>query len=439
MIFEYSKTRQQKKALIKEKIEQQYRLIQQQHKNAMIIDKKIKNSSVDAKEMQAPVKVNVDLFENMEPQNVVNKENKLVVSKQEINELSLKISESTQKEIKIVPLNIYNRTLLSVSQNLKIQELLINELNRINSKETCPNSGLHQSNRDYQGITLVNRYQPYYANGNASGFGDFLRGCYYLIQYCEEKNYTCEIDLSQHLLSFFLKNSGDIKITDTNITIYKFTDINADLSIENNNKIVYKVNNNYELLKTYLNDQEIVDNNLLFVYVNSFPLYPLSLLQKKKMRFFLEPSEDMVSICQEILKRIELFNQPFSIIHIRWGDEYLIENENKFDGKKLNLLKKEIDLILSSSTKYLLIADNNTIKKYIIRLYPFFKTYFKEITHFGEGIILEKEKVKNTMIDFYLMTYAQHIFSFSCYLHGSGFSKWCAETYDIPYICKYIK
>ena len=42
------------------------------------------------------------------------------------------------------------------------------------------------------------------------------------------------------------------------------------------------------------------------------------------------------------------------------------------------------------------------------------------------------------MIDFYLLSLSREIFAFSAYKHGSGFSYWCAKTYDIPYVCKYI-
>jgi len=66
------------------------------------------------------------------------------------------------------------------------------------------------------------------------------------------------------------------------------------------------------------------------------------------------------------------------------------------------------------------------------------KTLFTEITHFGEGVVLEEERVKNTMIDFYLLSLSAAIFSYSSYKHGSGFSYWCAQTYNIPYVCKYI-
>ena len=46
--------------------------------------------------------------------------------------------------------------------------------------------------------------------------------------------------------------------------------------------------------------------------------------------------------------------------------------------------------------------------------------------------------LENTMIDFYIMSYSMAITSFSVYLHGTGFSNWCAITYNIPYECYYI-
>jgi hypothetical protein len=89
-------------------------------------------------------------------------------------------------------------------------------------------------------------------------------------------------------------------------------------------------------------------------------------------------------------------------------------------------------------SKFLLIADNNEIKYLLRDEFPDFKLYFKDITHLGEGVELEREKVKNTLLDFYLMSYATNIYSFTSYPHGSGFSYWCSKLYNIPYNCKYI-
>ena len=48
------------------------------------------------------------------------------------------------------------------------------------------------------------------------------------------------------------------------------------------------------------------------------------------------------------------------------------------------------------------------------------------------------KKLENTMLDFYLISKSKNVMSYSVYEHGSGFSKWCAFTYDIPYYCKYV-
>ena len=64
---------------------------------------------------------------------------------------------------------------------------------------------------------------------------------------------------------------------------------------------------------------------------------------------------------------------------------------------------------------------------------------FNEICHTGEGDNLEYNKLQNVLLDFYLISLASQVVSYSVYEHGTGFSKWCAETYSIPYICKLLK
>jgi hypothetical protein len=107
----------------------------------------------------------------------------------------------------------------------------------------------------------------------------------------------------------------------------------------------------------------------------------------------------------------------------------------------------EIDLTELEKTqdqyqyKYLLISDNTQIKPRLINQHNQkrnIQTLMNEITHLGEGVKLDNEKVKNTLLDLYLISNANQILSYSVYEHGTGFSKWIAETYNIPYTCKYI-
>jgi hypothetical protein len=132
--------------------------------------------------------------------------------------------------------------------------------------------------------------------------------------------------------------------------------------------------------------------------------------------------------------------KKYSVFHIRSGDDYLNKDNKIFYHKYLNKIKSEVQKYIreSPNTKYLVIADNNEIKFILKQNFPNIKIILKEITHFGEGNHLEEDKVKNTLVDFYLLSFANKIISLSTYKHGSGFSYWCAKTFNIPYVSKYI-
>ena len=60
------------------------------------------------------------------------------------------------------------------------------------------------------------------------------------------------------------------------------------------------------------------------------------------------------------------------------------------------------------------------------------------INHFGEGVKQESKQVENSLIEFFTMSLSKEIYSISAYDHGSGFSYWCANLFDIPYSSKVI-
>jgi hypothetical protein len=178
----------------------------------------------------------------------------------------------------------------------------------------------------------------------------------------------------------------------------------------------------------------------LFIYNTMFPYKKIKEEYKNLIRNFFEPNQEMKLYVLDILNSIGLKKNNYSVIHIRSGDKYLNNDSKLFSLKYFNTIINEISLLVKTSngTNFLLSADNNEIKLLINEKFPSIKTFFKRITHLGEANVLERENVKNTMLDFYLLSYTNSIYSFTCYPHGSGFSYWCAQTYNIPYKCKYI-
>jgi hypothetical protein len=307
-----------------------------------------------------------------------------------------------------------------------------------------------------KGIKIIyNVYQSKYSKGaiNGTGFGDFIRGSYFLLEFCEKYNFECKI-LFNNCISKFLKNKTN-KINKTNKTNLNIEQIQPLLSsiqmFHNNNFKEYNIVDDYILHPTldiehimadfvdYMMDCNVY-NGHTFIYCIPYPIDDVSEKFKEMMRNILEPIDEIKYKVQQTLQQVKLNFKNYEVFHIRSGDDYLNKDNKIFYHKYLDQLKNQIHHYIreSPTTKYLVIADNNEIKFILKKHFPNIKIILKEITHFGEGNDLEEEKVKNTLIDFYLLSFAKKIISLSTYKHGSGFSYWCAKTFNIPYVSKYI-
>lgn len=295
-----------------------------------------------------------------------------------------------------------------------------------------------------RGIRVIhNVYQSKYKYGMTStGLGDFIRGSYFLIDFCIKYKFIPKIIFNNCISKFLkVKTSGLERIQDILAQILSFPNGNfMYFNIANDGTIFEPIKDNKRIMSDFVDYLTLVPvyNHTVFAYCISLPMNNISDIAKKYMRTILEPVLEVKLEVNNILEELELVRKEFSVIHIRSGDKYLKQSTCKFNPDYINKLLFAINERIDVNKKYLLISDNNQIKNIILTRFPDMKAVVKEITHFGEGQVLEEEKVKNTLIDFYLLSLTREIFSFSSYKHGSGFSYWCAKTYDIPYICKYI-
>lgn len=290
---------------------------------------------------------------------------------------------------------------------------------------------------------IVNVYQEKYKNNILGyGLGDFIRGSYFVIQYSKLNNKLYDIYFN-HPISNFLKNKfiHDKKIPyeniEFNISLTNFKEFIVDNYIKreffNDKKMLNKI-------KDFFNSQIIV-NGTLYVSSNTYPFREISIDERNFMRYKLEPNDDMVNFIKDNLKKIGLENNKYIIIHIRTGDKYLFDKNKKINNSfKEKIIQNIYNLItIEKNIEFLLISDNINLKKEIANTYNNIKFIDNEITHSGEGQKLDQNKIKNTLLDFYLMSYSSKIYSFTVHTHGSGFAQWCAITYNIPYSLKYIR
>ena len=301
--------------------------------------------------------------------------------------------------------------------------------------------------------TIVNVYQLEYAGGIlASGLGDFIRGSYYLFQVCRKYGLLVSIDLANHPVSMFLEKYINVKPNVATIkTIYssvkKFEETNHNPYIGPNNVVSSEPDFLFDRdFFEYLSLNK-VNNNSMFVCTIAYPNYKILEQDKEYMRNILKPTRTMEFIVDNVLTRLQLTKKRYQVIHVRYGDKFLFQDDDSvLETKQLATVISDLTKIehekqngnSNGNTDYLLVADNAVIKKIVKRLFPKIRVLEHDISHTGENKMIDIDKLKNTMIDFILLSYATNIKSYSVYKHGSGFSQWCADTYNIPYVCIYI-
>lgn len=308
---------------------------------------------------------------------------------------------------------------------------------------------------------ITNVYKEMYVNNKpASGLGDFIRGCYFIIQFCNylKKIFGLNIEpnfIISHKISEFLSQDTKnvMEIIKTNINSFdKVNWIKTEFNNDGTTKDLLQIDSYINDFINYIIHSSTIKNvynkkekmNSAFIYTISFPVHEikLSIYDKVKIQNLLKPNQLMNNYVLNIMSKYGLISKKYNVIHIRSGDKFLFGNSNSFDLNYLDKLNNIINdkiknwkMDQGKGKKILLIADNNSIKDYVLSQYSNIISYNLSIGHFGEGQVQDSEKIKNTLLDFYLLSMSAFIVSITAYSHGSGFSKWCAFTYGIPYLC----
>lgn len=323
---------------------------------------------------------------------------------------------------------------------LKLKKIVIDKRNHFSIKQKININYVEP--KDPEPIDLDTRirkinnvYKLKYINTNSNGFGDFIRGCLFLLEFCEKHNLELDIHIYDSNIRFFLKYFINKPIIHSKIANYinKFTKLNCEFKSKNG-IITYNINDDYDDTKfvQFLNNQPIFNNNI-FINTTLFPSEYISKKYTEYMKYILDPIDSIKIEINNILNANKLMPKGYITYHIRLGDDY-IEKQSEYIKKSIiDKISKILNII--DSKNCLVLSDSNAIKQLLKTIYPNIRILTNEICHITTN---EKEKIKNTLIEFYLMSFSSQITSFSVYPHGSGFSKWCSIVYEIPYICYYI-
>jgi len=290
---------------------------------------------------------------------------------------------------------------------------------------------------------IVNVYQESYRdNKKASGFGDFLRGCYYLMQFCRENFIQFDMNMMNHPLSKYFTHKK-FYLEEQFSKIEPLPGNNFTPYIDNERTIGYKNDVQFSLAFVKHLLESPVYEDTIYLYSIAYPYSEsISELDKMYIRYCLEPTREIEEYVESMMFKLNISTRNYITIHIRSGDRFLIDGATNMSPRYLSQIRDYMNQLVNKglpSNKYLLLSDNMSLKHLLIEEYgDRLCATFMPITHSGEGVVITDTSIKNTLLDFYLLSKSSAIYSYSCFNHGTGFSKWTAKTYNIPYICKFV-
>jgi glycosyltransferase involved in cell wall biosynthesis len=181
----------------------------------------------------------------------------------------------------------------------------------------------------------------------------------------------------------------------------------------------------------------LYDGNLYVYLINHPNEEYIKHKHREKIAEILRPTDYLNNKVIYAMDCLKLNKGKFKVIHVRIEDEFS-NNDYAILNSRINYILYTLkSVIFETYDDIFLISNNNQLKNILIQKNPKIKTIFNDITHIAYKDASE-EKIINTLKDFYIMSNSNCIYSFSVYQHGSGFSKWCAVTYNIPYVCYYM-
>jgi hypothetical protein len=279
-------------------------------------------------------------------------------------------------------------------------------------------------------------YQYKYKNKPVTGFGDFIRGIYFILQFSEKYNINFDFNINNHIIKKYLHYFCDKPTIPEDISVdIPFFDVCNYKYVSKNNIIDYEVINKDNMFFKFLFNLTNYDNHK-YLYTNNHPNKQLiDNKQRVAVQNIIKPTDYIYNLTESALANLKLTKHQFITVHIRTNDA-CFSNKQSLDFKKnLRILFDFIQKIyLNHKLDILVLSSDNNVKLNIVKFFPNVKMFIHNITHTCTNNNDEKGII-NTLKDFYIMSYSKYIYSFSVYDHGSGFSKWCATTYNIPYVC----
>ena len=296
----------------------------------------------------------------------------------------------------------------------------------------------------YSNTTLkkvVNVYQTQFVDFKASGFGDYLRGSFMMLQLLRTlEKYTgvhvdFDMDLRNHPMSKFLITDSTLE-TPTDYSKLGNFHIDSLLVNQDENDIAYQ-----HIVREVIRYFNKTQQQTFFAYCCKDLVYSEMLDSEKALiRSRIQPTSEMETYITNSLSRLGVTG-PYTTLHVRLNDTVCFPHAVGSSQSTLNTTLMD-DLVASVRSKvqegktYVLVSSSTAVKDALtggnILSLP------TAICHIGQNQEPTDEELKDTLLDFFLMSRSQEILAFSTY-ERTGFSLECSNIYGIPYTMNVVE
>lgn len=247
---------------------------------------------------------------------------------------------------------------------------------------------------------------------NFWGLGDILRGLADLHEFCLSNNLNCYADLTNHPIASFL-------------------------DIDSSTKPPENLQYNCDSAPFILDIQQFITDNpnteTLCFFSNQIirsPEMPYNFKTKQFIRNIFRPSSLIQIEISEWLKKLP---SPFNILHFRVGDTDIVRNNsNEIINSIYSKVSKLYSVYSKKTMNPIVLSDSLYLRKKMAEDLQAFTINIGEIAHLGYHN--NSDLIKNSLIEFFIATYAQKILGYTTYegyFKVSGFVRMIGAIFDI--------
>jgi hypothetical protein len=256
------------------------------------------------------------------------------------------------------------------------------------------------------------------------GFGDWLRGTVTLWEFCKKYDFDFYIDKDIHPIFSYLQDHETLTmdpLPDRNVEECYYPTPYDEID-----KLLESL---FEKKETFA----VLTNGLYVPISKEITDYYGHITEecKRWLRPILTPNQYLQESIDNVYSILDIdITKPYRVIHLRLGDNFL--HQNNFDQYYYKSINERIAHTLNTESEfqYILLCDTSSFGIALNVDNPSLRYWDNKKIHTGE-LQYDKNKigVKDTLIDFFIMSKATHILS----LFDSGFSKMISFIYDITY------